>query len=487
MKILMISAEVFPFAKTGGLADAVAALAKALSEKGNDVKIVMPRYYKIDRKTVSLLKKGVCVCTGQQEVAVDFYCARLEKSAVEVYFVDYEKCFGREGLYGNSFEPDYHDNPFRFSLLARAAFSLCTETGWIPDIMHSHDWSSCMVPVLLKQCMRTENSPFKNTKSVLTIHNMGYQGRYPSGAFSLLGLPQEQFRAAGFEQYGCINFLKAGITCSDILTTVSPTYADEVKTQAGGFGLDGLIRVRADSFFGILNGADSADWNPASDSFLPANYSAENMAGKKICRRKLQQEFGLPADDEVPVIGMVSRLAEQKGIAEVFAPQYGCIYRMCTELRAQFVVVGSGERWCEDEIKVLAGKLPNLRAFVGYSEEKSRLVESGCDFFLMPSKYEPCGLNQIYSMLYGTLPIVRRTGGLADTVEQYDEQTGCGTGFTFGDLTPDAIFYTVQYAVDTFYRRREHYEKMQQQGMKKTFSWNDAAEKYLEVYKKAGV
>lgn len=481
----MVSAEVFPFAKTGGLADAVSALSKALSAEGHDVRIILPRYYKIDRNTLSSAEKDVPVLSGSLNFSVDFYKTQLENSSVTVYFVDCERCFGREGLYGNDYEPDFHDNPLRFSLLARAAFALCSASNWYPDIMHCHDWSSCMVPVILRHFMRDDKNPFRKTKSVLTIHNLGYQGRYPSGAFCLVGLPQELMSRAGFEQSGGINFLKAGITCADMITTVSSTYAEEIQTAGSGFGLDGLIRVRSDSLYGILNGADSADWNPATDSYIPANYSEKNMSGKKICRRALQSEFGLPIDDAVPIIGMVSRLVQQKGIAEVFAPMYGCMYRMCTEFRVQFAVVGSGEKWCEREIDELSKKLPNMRAFIGYSEKKSRLVEAGSDFFLMPSRYEPCGLNQIYSMLYGTLPIVHRTGGLADTVEQYDEKTGGGTGFLFDDLTPDAVFNTVRYAVDTFYSRRAQYETMQQRGMRRTFSWNDAAEKYCAVYEKA--
>lgn len=485
MRILMVSAEVFPFAKTGGLADAVSALAKSLSAMGHDVRIIMPRYYQIDRNTLGAGKKNVPVLSGSLQFSVDFYKARLEKSGVTVYFVDCERCFGREGLYGTAGEPDFHDNPLRFSLLARAAFALCSVSGWYPDIMHCHDWSSCMAPVILRCFMRGDDNPFRKTKSVLTIHNMGYQGQYPSGAFCLLGLPQELMMRAGFEKSGGINFLKAGITCADIITTVSPTYAAEIQTPGGGFGLDGLIRVRSDSLFGILNGADSEDWNPWNDPYIPANYRAENMAGKKICRRALQKAFGLPSDDDVPIIGFVARLVQQKGIAEIFAPMYGCMYRMCTELRVQFAVVGSGETWCEREIGELSKKLPNMRAFIGYSEEKSRLVEAGSDFFLMPSRYEPCGLNQIYSMLYGTPPIVRRTGGLADTVEQYDEKNGGGTGFLFDDLTPDAVFNTVRYAIDTFCGRRAHYEEMQRRGMRKSFSWDDAAMNYCAVYEKA--
>lgn len=484
MKILMVSAELFPFAKTGGLADAVAALSKALSECGNEVKIIIPRYYKIDRTKLSLHSNGVCINMGNQDIVADFYTTTLADSNVTVYFVDYEKLYGREGIYGSCVEPDYFDNPIRFSLLARAAFALCENLNWIPDIIHSHDWSSCLVPVLLKYYRTSNLLIFRNTESVLTIHNMGYQGKYHFNAFKFLGLPDVARQSLGFEQFDFINFLKAGITCADFITTVSPTYSNEIKTPLGGFGLDGLIRVRSDSVFGILNGADTTEWNPISDKYLPKNYSVENISGKRECKKILQKKFSIPINEDVPIIGMVTRLAEQKGISEVFSPMYGCMYRMCFELKAQFVIVGSGDSWCEKEIKLLTEKLPNLGSYIGYNEEMSRLVEAGSDFFLMPSKYEPCGLNQIYSMLYGTIPIVRYTGGLADTIEKYDEISGTGTGFIFYDLTPDAIFNTVKYAIKIFNENKAHYRNMQQKGMRKQFLWTDAAKKYLEIYKK---
>lgn len=483
MKILMVSAEVFPFAKTGGLADAVEALSKSLSSLGNDVKIIMPRYYKIDRNSLTLIKKSVPVNLGFGEAFVDFY--EKDLGGTKVYFVDYEKCFGREGIYGNEWESDFHDNPFRFAVLSRSAFALCSALNWLPDVIHSHDWSTALVPVLLKYCYRGENSPFKNTKSVLTIHNMGYQGHYHSSAYGVLGLSGDLFHTSGFDDgYGGINFLKAGITSADFITTVSKTYAEEIKTASGGFGLDGLVRVRSSCLFGIVNGADTDDWNPKKDKALPKNYSATDLSGKAVCKKRLQSEFGLKQDEKVPIIGMIGRLVEQKGIAEVFAPMYGSLYKMCSELNVQFVVLGSGEKWCENEIMTLSGKLENLASFIGYSEAKSRLIEAGTDFFLMPSKYEPCGLNQIYSMLYGTLPIVHYTGGLADTVKNYDEKTGAGTGFTFYDLTPDAIFGTVKYAVETYYNRPDHYKKMQQEAMTQNFSWKTAAKEYMKVYER---
>lgn len=249
--------------------------------------------------------------------------------------------------------------------------------------------------------------------------------------------------------------------------------------------MDGLLRVRSAVVRGILNGADLKQWSPEVDRKIPANYSAKDLSGKAKCKAELQKKMGLEVNPDVPVIGIVTRLADQKGIAEIFAPGYGSIYQICTQMNVQVAVLGSGEAWCENEIRALEAKLPNLKAYIGYDDALSHLIEAGSDFFLMPSRYEPCGLNQIYSMLYGTLPIVRKTGGLADTVDNYNQETGEGTGFVFEQLTPRAIYDTVGWAVWAYYNKKDHIKKMQLAGMKKTFDWDEAAEKYLAVYKEA--
>ena len=349
--------------------------------------------------------------------------------------------------------------------------------------MHAHDWFSCLVPVLLKHVCR--NGYFAHTSSVLTIHNLGYQGVYSKDKFPALGLDWNLYYGAGLEHNGAFNFLQAGISTADMITTVSPTYAWEMSTSEGGFGLDGLIRVRSDAVRGVLNGCDLDTWNPKTDKLLPANFDYKDLSGKAKCKKELQSIFGLPEVPNLPVVGMVTRLADQKGIAEVFAANYGCLYSLCNNLGLQFVLLGSGEKWCEDEINSLQAKLPNFKAKIGYDEKLSHLIEAGSDFFLMPSRYEPCGLNQMYSMLYGTLPIVRRTGGLADTVEQYNEQTGEGTGFLFDNLTPGAIYDTVGWAMYAYYNKPEHIAKMQKKGMQKNFSWEQSVNGYLDVYSQA--
>ncbi|MCF0241448.1 MAG: glycogen synthase [Treponema sp.] len=483
MKILMVTSETVPFAKTGGLADAVSALAISMKKQGHDVRIVLPRYYKIDRSKLTKLEGPMGVAAGQIETWVAVYESKLPGTDVPVYFLDHEDAFGRDGIYGTKTETDFHDNPYRSAILCHGAFQLCRKLGWYPDIMHAHDWFVGLVPVLLKCVCR--NGYFAHTSSVLTIHNLGYQGVYGKEQFPALGLDWELYYGAGLEHHGAINLLQAGISCADMITTVSPTYAGEMQTVEGGFGLDGLLRVRTDCVRGIVNGCDLETWNPKIDKLLPANFSDKDLSGKAKCKAELQKRMGLPVRPEVPVIGIVTRLASQKGISEMFAANYGSMFAMCANIDLQFVVLGSGEKWCEDEICVLDNKLPNFKAFIGYDESLSHLIEAGSDFFLMPSCYEPCGLNQMYSMLYGTLPIVRRTGGLADTVEQYNQETGDGTGFLFDNLTPGAIYDTVGWAVWAYYNKKEHIAKMQQKGMNKNFSWDLSVEGYMNIYSEA--
>lgn len=503
----MVSAEAAPFAKTGGLADAVSALSKALAQAGHDVKIIIPRYYGINRDYLNLCKKNILVSVGWSEILVDFYNIRdfvvpralnidfhmditnLEyillnyekegKGRLEYYFVDYEKLYGREGIYGDAGCYDYPDNPLRFSVLSRAAFALCKALNWSPDIIHSHDWAAGLTPVILKNF---EKYNFPNSKSVFTIHNMGYQGRFPGKAYRLFGFPEEDRQKTHLDWYGEINFMQAAIMASDYVTTVSEKYAKEIQTVEGGFGLDGLMRIFGEDLKGILNGADLTQWNPETDSLIPCNYSITDFTGKSICKNSLQQQFFLEQNSSVPIIGIICRFADQKGINELFAPNYGCMYRMCKELPVQFVIVGSGESWCEKEVQKLSELLPNLSCYIGYNEHIAHLVEAGCDYFLMPSRYEPCGLNQIYSMLYGTLPIVRATGGLDDTVENLDEARGTGTGFKFYDLSPESIFNTVKWAISKF-SDKNLIKTMQIAGMTKDFSWQKSAEEYIKLYK----
>jgi len=279
-----------------------------------------------------------------------------------------------------------------------------------------------------------------------------------------------------------LNMLKSGLYSADKINTVSPNYAEETKTQAHGFRLDGVLRYRSADYSGILNGIDTDVWNPAKDTYIPETYSLKNMEGKIKAKEALQKEFGLPVDPDVPVIGMVTRLTDQKGVGELFGPTYGSMWSMCRDMNLQMVLLGSGEKWCENEISNLASRLSNFKAKIGYSEKLSHLIEAGADFFLMPSLYEPCGLNQMYSLVYGTIPIVRATGGLVDTVENFNEKTGSGTGFMFNYLSPSSIYDTVGWAVWAWYNKRDDIEKMRKRGMKKDFSWESSALKYVDMY-----
>ncbi|MDR2864371.1 MAG: glycogen synthase [Spirochaetaceae bacterium] len=490
MKILMTSSEAVPFAKTGGLADAVSALSIALAKLGHEVKIVIPRYYHIDREPFTKLEGAMGVPMGS---GIEEWCAVYKtempgspaKNPVEIFFIDHEIFFGRDGIYGTPVEPDFIDNPRRFAFFSRSVFQLCYKIHWYPEVFHSHDWPTSLVPVYLKYALRY--GPFEKSVSILTIHNLGYQGIYHKDNFNYTGLGWNVFYEGGFEDWNMMNMLKAGIYSADKLNTVSQSYCEETKTQAQGFRLDGALLSRNIDYRGILNGVDTTIWNPQKDKYIPKNYSAADLSGKAEAKRELQKAFDLPNNPDIPLIGMITRLAGQKGVGELFGPAYGSAYSICHDMKLNFVILGTGESWCENELRKLSSDLSNFKAIIGYSEKLSHLIEAGSDFFLMPSRYEPCGLNQMYSLLYGTPPIVRRTGGLADTVKNYNETTGEGTGFMFDDLTPQAIYNTIGWTVWAYYNRPKQINEMRKRGMKSDFSWDASAKKYLEMYKDAGL
>jgi starch synthase len=483
VKILMISSEAVPFAKSGGLGDAVSALAMALSRLGHDVRVFIPRYYSIDRSSLEPLAGAMSVWVGGTEHWTQVFRSKLPNSEVPVFFLDYEKYFGRSGVYGPSSREEYPDNAERFALLSKAAFQLCRKLGWYPDVLHAHDWPSSLVPVYASTLERL--GEFQGAATILTIHNLGYQGVYPKEHYLSLGLDWDQFHGSGFEFHDAINLLKAGITTADCLTTVSPTYAREIQTPGYGFGMDGLLRHRSRDLVGILNGVDTDTWNPETDPLIPATYSCGDLSGKAACKAELQRTFGLSVDSKIPLFGMVARLTEQKGIGELFGKGYGAAEQLCTALKAQVAVIGSGDQWCEDELNRLSAVYPNFKARIGYDEGLAHLLEAGSDFYLMPSRYEPCGLNQMYSLRYGTLPVVHRTGGLADTVENYSQETGEGTGFMFDDLTPRALYNTVGWAVWAWYQKPGHIASMKQKAMTRVFSWEKSAMEYIAVYSRA--
>ena len=483
IKILMVTSELLPHAKTGGLADMVTALSAELGKEDTDIRIIIPRYYSIDRDSLKkhLYPLGVPMPYGEEWAGL--YESVLPGTDIPVYFIDHEEAFGRDGIYSHNGEEGFKDNAKRFAVFNRAVFQVCRAIGWIPDIFHCHDWASALVPYFLKR--EEKYREFSSSSSVLTIHNLGYQGIFSLDDVSYIQNERDLHSVSTLEFSGALNFLKAGIMSADMITTVSPTYAEEIKTPYFGHGLDGLLRYRQEDLTGILNGADYNHWNPETDPYLsPDNYSASKTAARAGVKKRLQKEMGLPVDNKVPLVGMVTRLAEQKGIRELAAPGEGSLFSILRDMNVQFAVLGSGDKWCENELSHLSSVFPGFKVWIGYNDRLAHIIEGGSDFFLMPSRYEPCGLNQLYSLKYGSIPIVRNTGGLADTVDNYDQETGEGTGFMFDDLNPGVLYNVLGWAVSTWYDRRNDITKLRKRGMKLDFSWKKSAGKYMELYKK---
>ncbi len=481
LKIAFIAAECVPYAKTGGLADVVGALPQYLRALGHDVIVIMPKYSSIDAFKYGLrpylAPLGVWMGNTQEWCAV--YTA--DNKGVPVYFIDSAKFFDRWGLYHDAAYNDYLDNPIRFGFLTRAGLQLCKDIGFAPDIVHAHDWHTALAPAYLK-IWHWDDAMLGKAASVLTIHNIAYQGVYPASNYAYLGLQRSNFTSDKFEDHGAVNFLKGGIYYADVLNTVSPTYADETRTPALGYGLAPYLNNRGADYVGILNGIDTAEWNPATDKLIPARYSADDLAGKAVCKRELQRRFMLVESPDTPIVGVVSRLAAQKGL-DLLAQ---AIESIINNMWVQFVLLGSGDPALESYFSGLPARYPGrFVSYIGYSNEIAHWIEAGSDFFIMPSLYEPCGLNQMYSLQYGTLPIVRATGGLNDTVQQYDETTGAGTGFKFYEPSPSAIYYSVGWAVSTFYDRPHHIAQMIQTAMAQDFSWQKSAQVYEALYQRA--
>jgi starch synthase len=479
LNVLMAASEAVPFAKEGGLADVVGALPKYLEKRGHDVRVVMPRYYKVDRERYQLreLPGTLVVPMG---VIGDMYCGVLEGklpgSNVSIYFLEHQDFYGRDPLYDKDNE-GYLDNDNRFIFLSKASLELCKMIRFTPDLVHAHDWHTAAVPVLMNTLYR-DDYKVGQAASLLTIHNMQHQGTFYEGAMDVLGVGWEHFNFLELEMNEQVNLLKGGIYHANVLNTVSEGYAREIQTAEFGWGLEGVVRERADSLSGILNGVDYEEWNPEQDGHLPAGYSAEDLSGKRVCKRELQRVTGLPEREDVPVIGLVSRLVKQKGI-DVLAE---ALPRLL-ELDIQIVLLGAGEPWAHFYFGGAAAQHPDRFACrIGYDNHLAHLIEAGSDFFLMPSAFEPCGLNQMYSMRYGTIPIVRATGGLDDSVQNFDVETRSGDGFKFWDLTAGALFDTVGWAVYTWYHDLPAIELLRRNGMAKRFTWDDAAANYERLY-----
>ncbi len=479
LNILITASEAVPFAKEGGLADVVGALPKYLAARGHDARVVMPRYYKVDRQRFQLRQlPGVLVVP--MGVIGDMYCGVLEGrvpgSDVPIYFLEHESFYGRECLYERD-NKGYLDNDNRFIFLSKASLELCKMIDFAPDLVHAHDWHTAAVPVLMNTWYRHDRY-LAGAASLLTIHNMQHQGSFYEGAMDVLGIGWEHFNFLELEMDDQVNLLKGGIYHATLLNTVSEGYAREIQTPEYGWGLEGVVRERSDVLSGVLNGVDYQEWSPERDPFLPVNYSAEDLGGKAVCKRELQRAFGLPEREDVPLIGMVSRLVKQKGI-DVLAQ---ALPRLL-ELDMQIVLLGAGEPWAHFYFGGMAAKNPQRFACrIGYDNALAHRIEGGCDFFLMPSAFEPCGLNQMYSMRYGTIPIVRATGGLDDSVQNFDADRRSGDGFKFWHLSAGALFDTVGWAVHTWYHDPEGICALRRNAMAKRFTWDDAAAKYERLY-----
>ena len=477
MHIAFVASEGVPFSKTGGLADVVGALPRALAAQGHQISVYLPRYRQTKLTDPQTVVRSITVPYDDEYR----FCSLVRAGSsggVRYHFVEYPPYFDREGLYGTPVG-DYPDNAERFAMFSRAVIE-ASKILDVPQVFHCHDWQSALVPVMLRS-LYAEDPAFRDVGTVFTIHNMGYQGLFPPEILPLLMLPWDLFTISKMEFFGQVNFLKGALAFSDYITTVSKKYSQEIQTTEYGFGLEGVLRDRAATVTGILNGVDYDEWSPESDKFTTAKYSPADLTGKAKDKQDLLATFGIKnADAKLPVIGIVSRFAAQKGfdlIAQIMD-------RMAREDMI-LVVLGTGDKEYEEMLLRLQKQFPQKIAVkVAYDNAIAHKIEAGADMFLMPSRYEPCGLNQIYSLKYGTVPIVRATGGLDDTIESWDARTGKGTGFKFYEYNGESLLLTIRAALQAF-RDEASWQVLMRNGMSRDFSWGASAKEYLKVYERA--
>lgn len=475
LKILLVSSEVAPFAKTGGLADVAGSLPKALLLQGNDIRVVLPKYrsvsvknYVTDFPVTVGDRKATCI------VREDSIEAKSPERTgrIPVYFLDNYHYFDRERYYM------FHDEAERFAFFDRACLALCDAVGFVPDVIHCNDWQSGFVP-LLTRLKGQEDSNWRDVGTVFTIHNLKYQGRHPKDVLRLVGVGQETFHPEGVEFYGDVNFMKAGIVYADVINTVSETYAQEIQTPEFGEGLEGMLRKRGRDLYGIVNGINYHEFDPASDPRIYTAYDANHLDKKKENKHALQREVGLGVED-APLMGIVTRLVDQKGL-DILRDALPSVLSG----NVQFVLLGTGDPAYEDVFRKLAEEFPGKAASViGFNGVLAQRIYAGADIFLMPSRFEPCGLGQLIAMRYGTIPVARKTGGLADTVIDYDVETGTGNGFSFSQYSANALSEAMGRALDLF-RKKDRWEKLVKDTMAMDFSWNRSAAMYTELYLEA--
>ncbi len=479
MKILIASPEAVPYVKTGGLADVAGALCREFIKMNEEARVVLPLYKRIKDSGAPLRDTGIIidVPVGDRIVA-----GRIFSDGPSNFFIECDEFFDRPELYGTP-EGDYSDNASRFVFFSRGIFEACKALGFKPDVIHCNDWQTGLVPLYLKTIYRTDKF-FRNTAALLTIHNLGYQGLFPASDMPVTNLGWELFTPEGIEFYGKVNFLKAGLLSADVLSTVSTTYAKEILDEEHGFGLDGLLRSRAGSLFGVINGIDYEEWDPAADKLIPANYSRSDISGKAVCKMELlKSQFKTPksvAARSMPLIGMVTRLSEQKGLDLVVQSIPGVL-----SCGVKLVVLGKGdERYHKSLSDISARYRGKVSVTIGFDEKLAHEIYAGSDFFLMPSKYEPCGLGQLISERYGSIPVARRVGGLADTIKDFEPLTSKGTGFLFSDYTSPAMQDALKRAF-CVYTDDGKRKRLMEEGMKTDFSWSKSALRYIELYKVA--
>jgi starch synthase len=478
MRVCFVSAEYSPFAKTGGLGDVSAALTRYLARRGHDLRVFIPLHGQmelagIDRHPVDFLQ-ALPLRVGAHEFRYDVQTARVPATDLWVYLVDCPALFDRPRIYSES-----ADEHVRYLALTRAAFECCQRMAFAPDIVHANDWHTAFAPLLLRHAYAWDRHIFGGTRSVFTIHNIGYQGVFSAGQASDVG-PGVAIGALhqGDLALGRINAMRHGVLSADAVTTVSPTYAAEIRTPIGGYGLDADLRSRGDAVVGILNGVDYDEWNPATDRYIPHRYDLEDLTGKLLNKRALLDLLRMPAAPNTPLIGMVSRLTRQKGIDLLF----DTLPELLSTRDVRFVALGSGDAPYEAFMHGLQERFPGRATFYsGYSEELAHMIEAAADIFLMPSLYEPCGLNQMYSMKYGTVPIVRRTGGLADSVQHFDPATGQGTGIVFNDFDADAVRWALTTALE-WQGWPSVWRRLVLNGMRQDFSWDRQGAEYERLY-----
>jgi starch synthase len=480
LRVLFVTPEAVPFAKTGGLADVAGALPKFLQSLGCEVRVVMP-FYRMVRESglpVQPLGEEIEVPYRGEVLRADLYTGELS-GGVPIYFIGREEFFDREFLYATP-KGDYFDNAERFIFFSKAACILARQIRFSPEILHHHEWQSGLIPAYLKSVYRDD--PFlSRAADVFTIHNIAYQGLFKKEKFWLTDLPAEMYSPEGVEFWERINFMKAGIVYADVINTVSRKYGEEIQTAEYGYGLEGILRKRKEDLYGILNGVDYEEWDPSRDRYIAARYSVEDPSGKRECKRDLLREVGLPSSlERVPLLGMISRLTDQKGfdlLAEILEDLF--------KLDIGFVLLGTGEQKYHDLFAGVARRFPKKTGIrIAYDDRLAHKIEAGADLFLMPSKFEPCGLNQIYSLKYGTIPIVRATGGLDDTIVNYHPVTGEGNGFKFVPYEARAFLNRIKAAIG-FYGQPNPWRRLMRNAMTADFSWQRSAESYVQLYRRA--